>query len=89
MRIQTVVEDETAMNASIGQERFNRWRNDPRMHGFASRLLVRWLQWQCGCTQKTAIAAVRSLPEEGNLDDLVLLVTESGVPHATRPVGRD
>lgn len=62
------------MNASNGQERFDNWRQDPRINSFASRLLVRWLQWRCSCTQKVAITAVRALPEDGTLDDLILSV---------------
>lgn len=65
---------EKSMNASDGQQRFENWREDPRINSFASRLLVRWLQWRCGCTQKVAITAVRNLPEEGTLDDLVVAV---------------
>lgn len=71
-----------------GSGKFARWRADSRPSSFAARMLANWLKARTGCQNCVAEDALRDLPKDSGLGDLmdVIRAKTAELPH--RRAGR-
>lgn len=63
-----------AASHAQGLDRFAKWRAAGSTESFAARLLTGWLQRQYGCSKRSARLAMKSLPGDSTLSDLIASV---------------
>lgn len=71
-----------------GVGKFTRWRADSRPSSFAARVLAAWLKTRTGCHNTVAEEALRDLPKDSGLDELIDVVAARTAEQPSRRVGR-
>ncbi len=71
-----------------GFEKFARWRADPRPSSFAARVLAAWLKARTGCQSTVVEDALRDLPKESGLGELIDVVEARTAEQPNRRTGR-
>lgn len=71
-----------------GLGKFERWRADSRPSSFAARVLAAWLKARTGCQNTVAEDALRDLPMESGLGELIDTVAARTAERPSRRAGR-
>lgn len=76
------------MSDEEGFGKFARWRADSRPSSFAARVLAAWLKTRTGCQNMVAEDALRDLPTDSGLDELIDVVAAKTAEQPSRRTGR-